>query len=83
MLFQLRLYGRRTTHGDGFTEYTSDFVVPMEPLVFQKNAATNGRGLVDIQYTSHTSLESSDTDDEEFSGDRALHEPLRSSVIEA
>jgi len=55
-------------HGEGFTEYTSGFAVPVDALVFRRNAAAVGRDLLDVQrMPSHTSLESGlNADNHEF-----------------
>lgn len=50
--------------GGNFTEYTSGFVVPMDPLVFQDNdAIAIGMGPVGNHRISHIILESGGVDD--------------------
>jgi hypothetical protein len=50
-------------HGDGLMVFTSDFVVPMELLIFQQNAAAIGRDLVSNQHILHMGHRSSNADD--------------------
>jgi len=59
MLLDLRQYAKHTMRGDGFTEYTSGFAMPVDGSVFRRNAAAVGKNILDIQpMPSHASLES-------------------------
>jgi hypothetical protein len=81
MLFQLRQYGSRTMRRDGSTVFNSDFMVPMESMVFQQNAAAIGRDLVGNQHISHMGCESGNADEQVVSGSlRGFHGSSRSSM---